>query len=71
MSWSQSVLSSNVSEVGWDDEAGELIVTFTSGSVYAYAGVDEGTAIALSRAPSVGQMLNSEIKGQYAFRRVR
>jgi hypothetical protein len=71
MGWSQSVLSSNVSEVGYDDEAGELIVTFSNGSVYAYADVDEGTAIALSKAPSVGQMLNSEIKGQYAYRRVR
>ena len=70
MSWSRSVFSSNVSEVGWE-EPGTLTVTFANGSVYEYAGVDEGTAIALSRAPSVGQMLNIDIKGQYAFRKIR
>lgn len=71
MSWTHSVFSSNVSEVGWDDDSQEIVVTFTNGSVYAYAGADEGLALELSKAPSVGQMLNSEIKGQYAFRKVR
>jgi len=69
MSWSQSVFSDMVTEVGWED--GELIVTFKKGRVYAYEGVPEDKAIELAKAPSVGQMLNSEIKGQYNFRRIR
>lgn len=70
MTWSQSVFSSNVAEVGWDDN-GDLIVTFSNGRVYAYEGVPEEKAIELSKTASVGQMLNSEIKGRYNFRRVR
>ena len=69
MSWSQSVFSDMVSEVAWED--GTLTVTFKKGSVYAYEGVPEEIAIELSRAASVGQFLNSEIKGQYGYRRVR
>jgi hypothetical protein len=66
--WSKSVFSSHVSEVGWDD--GEMLVTFKNGEVYAYSGVDEETALSGSKAPSVGQWLNSEIKGKYSYRRV-
>jgi hypothetical protein len=70
MAWSRQVaISSTVAEVAWDD--GEMLVTFNNGTAYAYSGVDEDTAIALSKAPSVGQMLYSEIRGQYPTRRVR
>lgn len=71
MSWSTSVFSSNVTEVGFDSQTGELLVTFRNGRQYAYAGVPEETAYELSKTASVGGMLNDEIKPTYQFRRVK
>ncbi len=63
MSWSKPVFSSLVSEVGWDEDNQELLVTFAkSGKTAAYKGFDEGKADDLRRAPSVGSMFLSEIK---------
>lgn len=70
MSWSKNVYSSMVSEVGYDDETQELLVTWNNGRRSAYSGVPEGLAEQLSRAPSVGQMLNSDIKGVFPHRYV-
>lgn len=70
MSWSSSVFSSNVSEVGYDDD-GNLLVTFNNGRQYAYEGVPEEKAIEMSKTASVGQFLNTEIKGHYNYRRIR
>ena len=70
MSWSRSVFSDMVSEVGWDDEANELIVTFKNGVTWAYSGADEAFADQLARAASVGRMFNAEVKNQLAGRRV-
>ena len=73
MAWSTGVISSNVQEIGWTDEDGTptMTVTWNSGKVSAYSGVDEATAVAVSRAPSVGQMLNSDIKPNYPHRYIR
>ena len=63
MAWSKPVFSSMVSEVGWDDETEEILVTFAkNGKTAAYKGFDEGKADQLSRAPSVGGMFLDEIK---------
>ncbi len=53
MSWTVDVYSTMVSEIGYDDTAGEMIVTWKNGKRSAYAGVDEGTALRISKAPSV------------------
>lgn len=71
MSWSRSVFSSNVSEIGFDDEKHELLVTWNSGKVSAYEGVTEEKADEIARAPSVGQALNMEIKPFFRHRYVR
>jgi hypothetical protein len=71
MAWSKSVASSNVTEIGYDEDTHELLVTWKSGRVSAYAGVPEAIAEELSRAPSVGGMLNSDIKPHYSHRYVR
>jgi hypothetical protein len=63
MGWSKQVFSEMISEVGWDDENQELLVTFLKkGRTAAYKGFDEGTADRLSKAASVGGMFLSEIK---------
>lgn len=66
MSWTKSVFSSMVTEVGYDEEKAELYVTWKkSGKTSVYAGVPEGVAFDLSNAPSVGQMVITEIKPYY------
>ncbi len=67
MSWSQAVYSSSVSEIGYDSDTGELLVTWAkSGKTSAYQGVPEARALAGANAPSVGQWVNAEIKPYYS-----
>lgn len=68
MSWSRHVYSSNVSTIGYDPETKELSVTWTKGKQSIYSGVPEELAEQLVNAPSVGSMLNAEIKPYYAHR---
>ena len=70
MSWSKSVFSSNVQEVGYDDESGSLLITWNTGKRSAYAGVPEDLAVQVSKAASVGSFLNSDIKPFYSHRYV-
>lgn len=65
--WMKPVLSEMVSEVGWDDDTQELLVKFKkNGKTAAYKGADEGVAIQLSHAASVGAMFLSEIRPFYS-----
>ena len=66
--WTRTVYSSNVQTVGYDEEAKELIIVWTKGKRSIYSGVPEELAIDLSNAPSVGTMLNQEIKPFYSHR---
>lgn len=70
MSWTKSVYSSNVDSVGWDDGTNEIIITWQSGRVSAYAGGSEELAEQCANASSVGQFLNSEIKPNLSHRYV-
>lgn len=63
MAWTRDVYSSMVSSVGWDDQTGEILVKWSkSGKMSAYGGFDEAKALELATAPSVGQMVLTEIK---------
>ena len=68
MSWSRDVFSSNVSTVGYDPETKDLTITWTKGKRSIYSNVPEELAEQLANAPSVGSMLNSEIKPYYSHR---
>lgn len=68
MGWSRQVYSSNVAEVGYDPETKELLITWTKGKRSIYSGVPEELAEQLVNAPSVGSMLNTEVKPFYAHR---
>lgn len=70
ISWEVSVFSSNAQAIGYDPDTKEMIVTFNSGSRYAYQGVPEEVALECSKAASVGQYLNREIKPNFGFRRL-
>jgi hypothetical protein len=71
MSWNQVVYSSHVAEIGYDNDTGELLVTWQSGRVSAYAGVSEELALQVANAPSVGQALNAQVKNVFSHRYVR
>lgn len=66
--WTRNVFSTMVSEVGWDSETSDLIITWNNGKKSAYAGVPEDVANDLANAPSVGAMMNSQIKPYYQHR---
>lgn len=68
MSWNKSVFSQMCTNVGYDDESQSMTVTWTNGRTSAYAGVPEDLALAVATAPSVGTMLNSDIKPNYPHR---
>ncbi len=66
----QPVVSSNVSAVGYDDEAETLIVEFVKGSTYEYRGVPRNLYEALLASQSVGGFLNANIKGAFPYDKV-
>lgn len=68
MSWTRNVFSTMVNEVGWDSETSDLLITWNNGRKSAYAGVPEDVANDLANAPSVGGMMNSQIKPYYSHR---
>ena len=68
MPWSQHVYSTMVSEVAYDEERREMIITWAKGKRSIYAGVPEELARQVANAPSVGQMINTEIKPYYQHR---
>ena len=70
MKWEQSVFSSNVVSIGYDEDNKDMIVTWKNGKRSAYNGVPESLALDVANAPSVGSMINSDIKPQYAHRYV-
>ena len=68
MSWEKDVYSSNVSKIGYDPETKDLIITWSKGKQSIYSNVPEELAEQLANAPSVGSMLNGEIKPYYSHR---
>lgn len=68
MSWDQTVFSSQCSNVGYDEELGGMVVTWKNGRRSLYVGVSEELAVQIANAPSVGSLLNSDIKPVYPHR---
>ena len=66
--WQKPVFSSNVSEIGYREEAQEMTVQWVKGRTSVYSGVPEELALQVANAPSVGSILNSDIKPYYGHR---
>jgi hypothetical protein len=64
------VQSNSLASIGYDAASSELEVEFTSGRIYVYAGVPEGTHAWLMRSPGKGGLFNRMIRDQYPFRDV-
>jgi hypothetical protein len=66
----QSISSSNIAEVGYDENSRVLEVQFTSGIVYQYFDVPPQIYAEMMQAGSAGQYLNANIKGNFRYARV-
>lgn len=64
------VLSSNVEQIGYDDETSTLLVRWKTGKTSAYDGVPADVAEQAAKNWSVGTFLNDEIKPNFAHRYV-
>ena len=65
----QSVDSSNVAAIGYDQTTRELHVTFRSGKTYTYYEVPQATVDNLKASDSIGKFLATNIKGVYQARK--
>lgn len=63
------VNSSNISSVGYDEETGEMRVTFAKGGTYVYAGVDQATYQNMLDSDSPGSFLHRNIRDRYLSRK--
>jgi len=66
----QPVVSSNLAEVGYDEETATLEILFSEGSLYQYFDVPRRVYESLLNAPSVGSYFHSEVRGVYRFARL-
>lgn len=65
-----SVASSTIASVGYDEGAQTLEIEFSNGSVYQYYNVGLALFDQLMQSPSKGQFLHVYIKNAYPFSRV-
>ena len=66
----QSVASTNLTSIGYDEETQTLEVEFLNGRVYQYYGVPNNMHVQLMQAPSKGQFFVTYIRNSYPFSRV-
>lgn len=64
------VNSSNVSEIGYDDEEMVLYVRFSRGALYYYEGVPPDVWEQFMAADSAGKFVHTNLKGRYPYGRV-
>lgn len=66
----EPVTSTNVAEIGYDEEQRTLEVLFRNGTLYQYFEVPPHIFTELIKAGSPGQYLNAIIKGHFRYARV-
>lgn len=64
------VISSDLSQVGYDAETSTLVIIFNSGGTYSYSNVPLSVYSGLLSAPSKGRYFHAYIKNYYAYTRV-
>jgi KTSC domain len=67
----KSIVSSNLSSIGYDLPSSILEVEFKNGSIYQYLGVPENVYKKLMTAPSIGSYLNKHIKVTYRYNQLK
>lgn len=66
----ESVESSNLAYIGYDEERQDLQIQFRSGAWYAYSNVPDEIYEGLMNADSKGQYFNENIKGKFEYQKV-
>ncbi|WP_416349230.1 KTSC domain-containing protein [Leptolyngbya sp. CCNP1308] len=66
----QSVVSSNLSSVGYDPATATLEIAFHNGGIYQYFNIPSSVHAGLLTAPSKGSYLHRFIRGKYRYRKV-
>ncbi|MES9898547.1 MAG: KTSC domain-containing protein [Sedimenticola sp.] len=66
----QSVSSSNIASIGYDEGSETLEVEFLNGGLYQYFDVPQNMYDAMMAADSHGRFLASDIKGVYRYSKV-
>jgi len=67
----KSVVSSNLSSIGYDVSSSTLEVEFKNRSIYQYLGVPENVYKELMASQSIGSYLNKHIKNAYRFKQIK
>lgn len=66
----QSVSSSNIASIGYDQASQTLEIEFLNGSIYQYFDIPQHVYGGLMSASSHGQYLAQNIKGYYRYSKV-
>lgn len=66
----ETVASTNVASIGYDEATETLEVEFVNGSIYQYFNVTPALFEQFKNAPSKGQFLNYNIRNAYPYSRV-
>ncbi len=66
----QSVTSSNIASIGYDNESETLEIEFLNGTLYQYFDIPEHIYEELISADSHGKYLAQNIKGNYRYSKV-
>ena len=66
----EPVSSSNIAEIGYDEDRRILEILFHSGRCYQYFDVSPQLYRELRQASSIGQYINANIKGHFRYARV-
>lgn len=64
------VSSSNIAELGYDEENEIVYVRFLNNTLYIYKGVSHVEYDNLFNAPSIGSYLNRNYKNVYPYERI-
>jgi len=65
-----TVASTTVTSIGYDEPTQTLEVEFSSGSIYQYYNITAFLYEQLMQAPSKGQFLHANIRNAYPYSRV-
>ena len=63
----KSIVSSNISKVGYDIERQELIIEFKSGNKYRYSNVPVEVYEGILVAQSPGKYIRANVVGSYSY----
>lgn len=63
----KQVVSTSLSEIGYDVKLKALVVKFRHGGAYAYHGVPRSVYRALLAARSLGEYFSTHVRGHYPF----